>query len=82
MHEDWQRFEGYTAEVLEAFGMIAPPGLGAPPERFLRALYDATAGYEGDPNLVTIFPPGGIAADRRRRKTLSHERALPNALGG
>ena len=26
------------------------------PERFLKALYDATAGYEGDPKLLTAFP--------------------------
>ena len=32
------------------------PGTRDTPERFLRALYDATAGYDGDPKLVTTFP--------------------------
>src|SRR5437879_7718600 len=29
------------------------------PRRFLEALYDATAGYEGDPKLLTAFPSEG-----------------------
>jgi GTP cyclohydrolase I len=32
------------------------PGTKATPTRFLRALYDATSGYEGDPKLLTAFP--------------------------
>ena len=52
--EDWQRFERSFAEILTAFGMdLDTPGTVRTPERALRALYDATAGYEGDPNLLT-----------------------------
>ena len=55
--EDWQRFRGYVAEIFDAFGMeLDTPGTRDTPERFLSALLDATAGYEGDPKLLTAFP--------------------------
>jgi GTP cyclohydrolase I len=55
--EQWKRFEGHIAEIFQAFGMdLATPGTHRTPERFLRALYDSTAGYEGDPKLLTAFP--------------------------
>ena len=41
----------------QRFGMeLGTPGTERTPERFLKALYDATAGYEGDPKLLTAFP--------------------------
>ncbi len=55
--EQWQRFERYVAEIFTAFGMRADtPGTRDTPRRFVRALFDATEGYEGDPKLVTAFP--------------------------
>ena len=55
--EDWKRYEGYMAEIFSSFGMnLDTPGTRRTPERFLRALFDSTAGYEGDPNLLTAFP--------------------------
>lgn len=55
--EDWARFETYMTEIFEALGMdVHTPGTERTPLRFLRALYDATAGYEGDAKLVTAFP--------------------------
>ncbi|HEX7600824.1 MAG TPA: GTP cyclohydrolase I [Polyangiaceae bacterium] len=55
--EDWARFEGDAGEILTAFGMdLATPGTGETSRRFGRALFDATDGYEGDPNLLTAFP--------------------------
>ncbi len=55
--EQWQRFERYLAEVFKVMGMpLDTPGTRRTPERFLRALFDATEGYEGDPKLVTAFP--------------------------
>jgi GTP cyclohydrolase I len=55
--EDWQRFERSLGEILTAFGLDrGTPGTEQTPKRALRALYDATAGYEGDPNLLTAFP--------------------------
>ncbi len=55
--EDWTRFEGHMAEIFTAFGLdLATPGTQRTPERFLRAMYDSTIGYEGDPKLLTAFP--------------------------
>jgi GTP cyclohydrolase I len=55
--EDWPRFEENIGEILTAFGMdLETSGTRETPQRFLRALYDATAGYEGDPKLLTAFP--------------------------
>jgi GTP cyclohydrolase I len=54
---DWLRYEGYLAEILGALGLhLSTPGTRATPHRFLRALFDTTAGYEGDPKLLTAFP--------------------------
>jgi len=55
--EDWSQFEQSIAEILTALGMdLETPATKNTPERFLRALYDATAGYEGDHKLLTAFP--------------------------
>ena len=55
--EDWLRFEQSMAEIFAAFGLnLETPGTARTPERFLKALYDATAGYDGDPKLLTAFP--------------------------
>ncbi len=55
--EQWKKFEGYAAEIFAAFGMdLDTPGTLATPTRFLRALYEATSGYEGDAKLLTAFP--------------------------
>jgi GTP cyclohydrolase I len=49
-------FEGYAAEIFSAFGMdLGTAATRDTPRRFLRALYDSTAGYEGDPKLITVF---------------------------
>lgn len=54
---DWLRFQQSMAEIFTAFGMdLDTPGTERTPARFLQALYDATAGYEGDHNLLTTFP--------------------------
>jgi len=54
---DWQRYEENIGEIFEALGMpLDTPGTAATPGRFLRALHDATAGYDGDPKLLTAFP--------------------------
>ena len=55
--EKWKQFEGYAAEIFSAFGMdLNPPGTKETPSRYLRALFEATNGYEGDPKLLTAFP--------------------------
>jgi GTP cyclohydrolase I len=55
--DQWERYQSWMAEIFSAFGMhLNTPGTLRTPERFLQALFDATAGYEGDPKLVTSFP--------------------------
>jgi GTP cyclohydrolase I len=55
--DQWDRFQGYVAEIFGTFGMdLETPGTSRTPERFLRALLDSTAGYEGDSKLLTAFP--------------------------
>src|SRR6266699_3687975 len=55
--EDWARYERYMGEIFAAFGMdLETPGTEGTPRRFLRAMFDATAGYCGDPKLRTAFP--------------------------
>lgn len=65
--DQWTRFEGYMAEIFRAFGMNAgTPGTLETPRRFVRALFDATEGYEGDPKLLKSFPTecrGGAACE-------------------
>ncbi|NJD63187.1 MAG: GTP cyclohydrolase I FolE [Deltaproteobacteria bacterium] len=55
--EDRMRtFEGYMEEIFSAFGMdMGTAATRDTPRRFLRALVDSTAGYEGDPKLITVF---------------------------
>lgn len=52
-----RRFEGFMSEILTAFGMEPnTPATGETPQRFIRALFEITAGYDGDPKLLTVFP--------------------------
>jgi GTP cyclohydrolase IA len=53
----WRCFEMWMQEILQAMGMPpGTPGTERTAQRFLSALLDATEGYEGDPNLLTLFP--------------------------
>ncbi|HEY3543425.1 MAG TPA: GTP cyclohydrolase I [Gaiellaceae bacterium] len=62
--EEWARYERYVGEIFSAFGMdLDTPGTVDTPRRYLQALYDATAGYDGDAKLRTAFPserPAGV----------------------
>jgi GTP cyclohydrolase I len=52
-----ERLEQHAAEILAALGLdLDTPGTRDTPQRFIQALYDATAGYDGDPKLRTLFP--------------------------
>jgi len=54
---DWARFEANIGEIFSALGLdLTTPGTERTPARFLKAMFDATEGYEGDPKLVTAFP--------------------------
>jgi GTP cyclohydrolase IA len=49
-------FEGFMAEILTAFGMeLNTPATRETPRRFIRALFDITNGYDGDPKLLKVF---------------------------
>ena len=49
-------YAGYMAEIFTAFGLnLDTPATLQTPQRFLRALFDSTEGYEGDPKLLTAF---------------------------
>lgn len=54
--ETIKRFEGYAAEIFTTLGMdLDTPATQETPRRFIRALVDVTAGYEGDPKLLKVF---------------------------
>ncbi len=54
--EQMRKFEGYVAEIFGAFGMdLSTAATKDTPRRFVRALYDVTEGYDGDPKLLTVF---------------------------
>jgi GTP cyclohydrolase I len=55
--EQFRKFEGYAAEIFGAMGLDCDtPATKDTPRRFIKALFDATEGYDGDPNLLRTFP--------------------------
>jgi len=54
--DQYRKFEGYATEIFSAFGLdLNSPATQDTPRRFIKALYDATEGYDGDPNLLKVF---------------------------
>ncbi len=54
--EQFAQFEGYVAEIFTALGLdIDTPSTEDTPKRFIKALFDITEGYDGDPKLVKAF---------------------------
>jgi GTP cyclohydrolase I len=54
--QELDKFEGYMAEIFTAMGMdVHTRGTQQTPQRFVRALLDSTAGYDGDSKLLTVF---------------------------
>ena len=54
--EQWHKFEKDMSTILSAFSLdLDTPATRDTPGRFLRAMFDATEGYEGDPKLLTVF---------------------------
>lgn len=62
--DDWTQLERHAAAILAMLGLdLDTPGTRRTPRRFVEALHDATAGYDGDPKLRTVFPaerPEGV----------------------
>jgi len=51
-----QKFEEYAREIFTALGLdVDTPATCDTPRRFIRALFDITSGYDGDPKLITVF---------------------------
>ena len=54
--EQMKKFQGYVGEIFTAFGMdLDTPSTHETPARFIKAMYDITSGYEGDPKLLKVF---------------------------
>lgn len=54
--EQIHKFEGYAAEIFSAFGLeVNTPATTDTPRRFIKALFDSTEGYDGDPKLLRVF---------------------------
>ncbi len=54
--QQMHKFEGYMAEIFEAFGLdLNTAATYETPKRFIRALYDSTEGYDGDAKLLKVF---------------------------
>ena len=54
--DQFHKFEGYAAEIFSAFGLdLNTSATKDTPRRFIRALFDATEGYDGDPKLLRVF---------------------------
>jgi len=50
------KFEGYIAEIFSAYGLdLNTPATRDTPRRFIKAFFDATDGYDGDPKLLKVF---------------------------
>lgn len=57
--EQFHKFEGYAAEIFSAFGLdLNRAATKDTPRRFIKALFDATEGYDGDPKLLRVFDTG------------------------
>ena len=55
--EQIRKFENYAAEILSALGLdLDTPGTRDTPRRFVRALFDATKGYDGEPETPAGIP--------------------------
>ena len=54
--EQFEKFEGYAAEIFSAFGLhLNTSATKDTPHRFIQALFEATEGYDGDPKLLRVF---------------------------
>lgn len=54
--EQFHKFEGYAAEIFSAFGLdLNTAATKDTPRRFIKALFDTTEGYDGDPKLLRVF---------------------------
>jgi GTP cyclohydrolase I len=56
-NDQLRTLEHHASQIFATLGLDQDtPGTRATPRRFIRALIDATVGYDGDPKLLTLFP--------------------------
>jgi GTP cyclohydrolase IA len=56
-NDQLRALEHHASQIFASLGLdLQTPGTHDTPRRFIRALIDATAGYDGDPKLLTAFP--------------------------
>jgi GTP cyclohydrolase I len=54
--EHIRKFEGYIGEIFSALGLdLDTPATKDTPHRYIKALFDVTDGYDGDPKLLKVF---------------------------
>jgi GTP cyclohydrolase I len=54
--EQLRKFERYAAEIFSALGLdLNTSATKDTPRRFIKALFDSTEGYDGDPKLLRVF---------------------------
>ena len=54
--EQIRKFEGYVSEIFGALGMaLDTPATLETRQPFMKAMFDATEGYDGDPKLLKVF---------------------------
>jgi GTP cyclohydrolase IA len=54
--DQFHKFEGYAAEIFAAMGLdLNTPATKDTLRRFIKALFEATEGYDGDPKLLRVF---------------------------
>ena len=54
--EQLNQFEAHASEILSALGLdLNTPATKDTPRRFIKAFFDATEGYDGDPKLLKVF---------------------------
>lgn len=52
----FHKYESYVSEIFTAFGLdLNTPATKDTPRRFIKALFDMTEGYDGDPKLLRVF---------------------------
>ena len=54
--EQFAKLEGFAAEIFTTLGMdLHTASTKDTPRRFIKAMFDATEGYDGDPKLLKVF---------------------------
>lgn len=65
--EEFEKYEGYVAEILDRLGMdLESEACRTTPRRWLRSIVEMTVGYDGDPGIGVIFERECTGCDENR----------------